>query len=117
VPREGIEPCEAYIDGQQLGDIAPIAAQANASMRAQKCPDVHAEDDSADDSRSAVTNPRAALIAALSEAIGAAARVGDMHAAKVAHDALGALLQGEGTAAAVADLAAYRATLGRPPKP
>jgi hypothetical protein len=57
-----------------------------------------------------VQNPRAALALALNEAARAALAGGDLHAARVAHEALGRLLADpEPGTPAVADLAAERA--------
>jgi hypothetical protein len=55
-------------------------------------------------------SPRAGLVAALTETITTAAAAGDLHAARVAHEALGRLLaEPEPGASEVADLATERA--------
>jgi hypothetical protein len=53
-------------------------------------------------------SPRAAILAALSAALPACLAVGDVEAARVAHEAIGRLLGSTGTPAAVVDLAAER---------
>jgi hypothetical protein len=58
-------------------------------------------------------SPRGSLVGALSAAIAAATSAGDLHAARVAHEALGRLLaEPEPGARAVADLASERAKRG-----
>jgi hypothetical protein len=55
------------------------------------------------------------LISALTESISAAIAVGDVHAARVAHEALGRLLaEPEPGVTPVADLGAERAKRGQP---
>jgi hypothetical protein len=59
-------------------------------------------------------SPRADLVRALTAAIDAATRAGDLHAARVAHEALGRLLaEPEPGAPTVADLASERAKRGK----
>jgi len=53
-------------------------------------------------------SPRAALLAALTNAVRDAAAAGDLAAARVAHEALGRLLTEPGSASAVVDLNAER---------
>ncbi|RLB45743.1 MAG: hypothetical protein DRI90_28100 [Deltaproteobacteria bacterium] len=59
-------------------------------------------------------NPRRRLVLALTEAVGAAIEAGDLHAARVAHEALGRLIAPpEPGAATVADLNCVRGRHGR----
>ena len=74
------------------------------------CATVRSQDDSQDDSTATSQSPRARLVAALTEAISAAMAAGDLHAARVAHEALGRLLEEpEPGAPVVADLGEERA--------
>jgi hypothetical protein len=59
-------------------------------------------------------SPRQRMIARLSAALAEALRVGDLGAARVAHDALGRLLEGDKGPAEVVELATRRARRGRP---
>jgi hypothetical protein len=72
--------------------------------RASTCPTVRRRDDSRDDS----DTPRVRLVAALTEAIRVAIAAGDLHVARVAHEALGRLLGSEGVADSVVDLETER---------
>jgi hypothetical protein len=54
------------------------------------------------------------MIASLNAELGEALRVGDLGAARVAHEALGRLLEGGGEPARVVDLATERARRGQP---
>ena len=54
------------------------------------------------------TTPRERMIAALHAELGAALAVGDIEAARIAHEALGRLLGTDAPTAAVSDLAAER---------
>jgi len=54
-------------------------------------------------------NPRAQLLESLAASVLAATAAGDLHAARVAHEALGRLLAQEPGGPAVTDLAAERA--------
>ena len=53
-------------------------------------------------------SPRAVMLAALSAGMTSALAVGDMEAARVAHEAIGRLLGSPSTPAGVVDLAAER---------
>ena len=57
-------------------------------------------------------SPRATLLAALSAGMTAALAVGDVEAARAAHEAIGKLLGAPGAPAAVVDLAAERERRG-----
>ena len=79
------------------------------SDRAGMCANVRGRDDSQDDSSSGPISPRGRLVASLTETISAATAAGDLHAARVAHEALGRLLaEPEPGVAVVADLPAER---------
>lgn len=83
------------------------------SDRAGMCANVGRQDDSQDDSPSRPISPRARLVAALTETISAATAAGDLHAARVAHEAIGRLLEEpEPGVAGVADLRAERSRRG-----
>ena len=79
-----------------------------------KCATARSADDSRDDSSTASASPRARLVAALTEAISAAVGAGDLHAARVAHEALGRLLaEPVPGAVAVADINEERGRRGQ----
>jgi hypothetical protein len=79
-----------------------------------KCATARDADDSQDDSSTASASPRARLVAALTEAISAAVAGGDLHAARVAHEALGRLLaEPLPGAVAVADINEERGRRGQ----
>jgi len=66
-----------------------------------------------DQAEGADLSPRARLVATLAETISTATTAGDLHAARVAHEALGRLLaEAEPGAPEVADLASERAKRG-----
>ena len=75
--------------------------------RARTCPYDRSGDDCGDDSAAARKSPRPELVEALSRAIARATAAGDLQFARVAHEALGRLIDAShGGAAAVADLGA-----------
>ncbi len=83
--------------------------------RACKCANVRARDDSQDDSASPDKSYRAQLVAALTDAISVAVAAGDLHVARVAHEALGRLLEEpEPGKSSVADLNVERAKRVKP---
>jgi hypothetical protein len=94
VEPPGIEPVRSDTVEHDNARLMGYRGSTLVADRASTCPIVHARDDSRDDSEA--PSPRVRLIAALTEAIAAAVAAGNLHVARVAHEALGRLLGSNG---------------------
>jgi len=123
VPKVGVEPTRLFrtTDFESPGDVPEAASTRNDSRDAPRKdekaplgPPRNGEVGQAERSNEGRPSPRAVLVAALVETIGAATVAGDLHAARVAHQALGRLLEEPVPgAASVADLNSERERRGR----
>jgi hypothetical protein len=100
--------CRHVLPGGATCDVSPACQPTNDGTCRQTPADCRTAEQP--DPATATDGPRARLVKALAEAVAAASAAGDIHAARVAHDALGRLLgdQTPGTAE-VTDLATERA--------
>ena len=79
-------------DHERSREVTEDDAAATPPDHASKLPNPGSANACVNDSPSTPASPRAALVVALTEAVQAAVAMGEIHAARVAHEALGRLL-------------------------